>query len=158
RPEIDERARRPEMAPEEEYHHIDVARQLKKLHDRGVSAQIGGHGQREGLAPHWEIWMFVQGGMTPHEALRAATLEGAQYIGLDKDLGSIEPGKLADLVILDANPLEDIRNTEKVGKVILNGRVYDGMTLDQEGNHPKKREPYFWQLQPGAYANPTATP
>ena len=124
--------------------------------DEGVSVQMGAHGQREGLAAHWEIWMMVQGGATPHQALRAATLNGAWYLGLDKDIGSIEPGKLADLAVLDANPLEDIRNSEKVGLVVLNGRVYDAATLDQRGNHPKKREPFYWQRERPAFASASA--
>lgn len=95
--------------------------------------------------------MFVQGGMTPAEALRAGTIDGARYIGMDKDIGSIEAGKLADLVVLDANPLEDIHNAESVSLVMLNGRLYDGTTLDQVGNHPKKREPFFWERQAPAF-------
>jgi imidazolonepropionase-like amidohydrolase len=95
------------------------------------------------------MWMLNQGGLTPMETLRAATLAGAQYLGMDKDVGSIEPGKLADVVVLDKNPLEDIHNTESIALVIQNGRVYDGRTLDELGNHPKKREPFFWQ-RPGS--------
>lgn len=155
---IDAVARRPAggLAPEDDYNHFNTARSVKELMDEGVSVQMGAHGQREGLAAHWEIWMMVQGGMTPHQALRAATLNGAQYLGLDKDIGSIEPGKLADLAVLDANPLEDIRNSEKVGLVILNGRVYDAATLDQRGNHPKKREPFYWQRERPAFSSTSA--
>ncbi len=145
---VDERSRRRITAPDEEYSHIRNAEVAKKLSDAGVSVQLGAHGQREGLAAHWEIWMFAQGGMTPLEALRSATLRGAQYLGMDKDIGSLEPGKLADLVILSANPLEDIRNTTSIEEVVQNGRVYDGKTMDEAGARPKKHEPFFW-LQPG---------
>ena len=78
----------------------------------------------QGLGPHWEMWAFVQGGMTPLEAIRVATLYPAETLGLDKDLGSIEAGKLADFVVLDANPLEKIENSETVSLVVKNGRAY----------------------------------
>ncbi len=119
-----------------------------------MGVQLGAHGQREGLAAHWELWMFVQGGMTPHEALRAGTLNGARYLGLDKDIGSLEPGKLADLVVLYANPLEDIKNAARIALVVLNGRVYEGKRLDQVGNHPQKRPPFFFELAAPAFAAP----
>jgi imidazolonepropionase-like amidohydrolase len=89
--------------------------------------------------------MLGQGGMTPHEALRAATLSGAEYIGLDGDLGSLEPGKLADLIVLERNPLEDLRNSESVQYVMLNGRLYDARTLAQLGNHPAPAPEATWQ-------------
>ena len=76
--------------------------------------QVGAHGQREGLGAHWEMWMFVQGGMTPHEALRGGTLNGARYLGLDGDVGSLEKGKLADLAVLSKNPLSNTRATSSV--------------------------------------------
>ena len=145
---IDSRARRRTMAPDDEWNHIDNARIVKRLSDAGVSIQLGAHGQREGLGAHWEIWMFVQGGMTPLQALRAATLNGAHYLGLDKDIGSLEPGKLADLIVLDANPLENIRNTESVRTTIVNGRVFDAATMNEVGNHPRARQP-FWFETPG---------
>jgi imidazolonepropionase-like amidohydrolase/Tol biopolymer transport system component len=148
---IDARSRRRPTAPEEEYNHIEEARLAKQLADQGVGVNLGAHGQREGLAAHWEIWMLVQGGMTPHQALRSATLTGAHYLGLDRDLGSLETGKLGDLIVVDGDPLADIRSSEKVWRVIQNGRVYDGATLDQLGNHPKKRQPMYFQLPQPAF-------
>lgn len=128
---LDPASRRRTMAPEEEYNHINISRVAKMLLDRGVRVQLGAHGQREGLAAHWELWMFVQGGMTPHEALRAGTLNGAWYIGMDEHLGSLTSGKLADLVILEQNPLEDIRNSEHIRFTMVNGRLYDARTMNE---------------------------
>ena len=147
RPILDARSRRRPMAPDEEYNHIQAASVAKKLSDAGVRVTLGAHGQREGLAAHWEIWMFVQGGMTPHEALRAATLNGAWYIGLDAHLGSIEPGKLADLVVLEENPLADIRHSESIRFTMLNGRLYDARTLDEIAPRARKRAPFFFERE-----------
>ena len=108
--------------------------------------QLGAHGQREGLGAHWELWMFVQGGMTPLQALHAATLNGAWYLGLDKEIGSLEPGKLADLIVLDSNPLENIRNSESVRYTIVNGRIFDAATMNEIGNHPRTRQPFWFQV------------
>src|SRR3546814_12409401 len=88
------------------------------LADRGVPVSIGAHGQQQGIAAHWEMWSFVRGGMTPLEALQAATSVPAMALGF-KDIGTLEPGKLADLVILDADPLADIRHSDDVDKVML---------------------------------------
>ncbi len=131
RARVDARARRPTMAPEEEYNHILAARVVKQLHDAGVGIQVGAHGQREGLAAHWEMWMFEQGGMTPLEALRAGTWNGAKHLGLDGDLGSIEVGKLADLAIIDCNPLADLRCSINVSHVVLGGRLYNASDMAQ---------------------------
>ena len=142
---IDARSRRRTKAPEEEYNHINAASVCKKLSDVGVKINLGAHGQREGLAAHWELWMFVQGGMSEHEALRSVTLNGAWYVGLDRDIGSIEPGKLADLVVLEKNPLENIRNSHSVRLTMINGRLFDAATMDELGNHPKKRAKFFFE-------------
>ncbi len=142
---IDSRSRRRLMVPDDEWEYQEVARSAKDLIDRGGKVQIGAHGQRQGLGAHWELWMFVQGGMTNLEALRSATLSGAEYLGLDKDLGSLEVGKLADLLVLDKNPLEDIRNSESINSVMINGRLYDAWTMDEIGNHPKPRANFFWE-------------
>ncbi|RMH18101.1 MAG: amidohydrolase [Acidobacteria bacterium] len=142
---VEPRARRPFKAPLEEYNHFRIAEGCKALADRGVKINVGAHGQREGLGAHWEIWMLVQGGMTPHQALRAATLNGAEYIGMGRHLGSLEAGKLADLAVLETNPLDDVRNSESVSHVMVNGRLYDARTMDEIGNHPKKRGRFFWE-------------
>jgi len=141
---VDARSRRRTLPPEEEWNHFANASIAKRLNDRGVSVQLGAHGQREGLGAHWELWMFVQGGMSPLQALRAATLNGAQYLGLDKDIGSLEPGKLADLIVLDANPLENIRNSESVHYVIVNGRMFDAATMNEVGG--RVRAPFWFDL------------
>ncbi len=142
---LDARARRPTIVPDDEYFHMEVSRSAKALVDRGGRVQLGAHGQLQGLAAHWELWMFAQGGMTNHEVLRAGTLFGAEYLGLDGDIGSLEAGKLADLVVLDANPLDDIRNTETIRLVMVNGRLFDAATMNEVGNHPRERKPFYWQ-------------
>ncbi|MDX2247840.1 MAG: amidohydrolase family protein [Bacteroidia bacterium] len=144
---IDSRSRRRAILPDEEWDggFIENSRGCKKLLDAGGRVQLGAHGQLEGLGVHWELWMFQLGGMTPLEALRAATQHGADYIGMGDQLGSVSKGKLADLVILDANPLENIRNTEQIHYVMLNGRLYDPETLNETGNYDRKRLPFYWE-------------
>lgn len=149
---VDARSRRRLMADEDDWHHIDVSRSVKAIVDAGGKAQLGAHGQLQGLGAHWELWMLVQGGMTPLEAIRCATISGASYIGLDRELGSLEVGKLADLIVMDKNPLENIRNSESIRLVMQNGRLYDAATMDERGNHPSSRAPFYWEggTDPGA--------
>ena len=122
---VDARSRRRLLIPEEEWNHIAISKSAKAIAEAGGRVQLGAHGQLQGLGAHWELWMLAQGGMTPMEALRSATLWGAEYIGLGTDVGSLEPGKLADLVVLDADPLDDIQNTERIDMVMKNGFLYD---------------------------------
>jgi Tol biopolymer transport system component len=116
---------------DEEHVFEDHAVALNEIVERGGRVGVGSHGQLQGLGYHWELWSMQSGGMSEHDALRAATLFGAEAIGLDGDLGSIQAGKLADLLVLDANPLDDIRNTNTIRFVMKNGRLYDGNTLDE---------------------------
>ncbi|MFI5251031.1 MAG: amidohydrolase family protein [Bacteroidota bacterium] len=142
---IDPRSRRRMMANEDDFNHIDNSKSVKKAYDAGVKVQLGAHGQLQGLGAHWELWMLAQGGMTPLEAIRCGTLYGAQYIGLDNDIGSLETGKLADLIVMDKNPLDDIRNSESIRYVMLNGRLYDAATMNEIGNHPHERHKFYWE-------------
>ena len=116
---------------EEEYVFRQHAEGVKAIVEAGGIAGVGSHGQLQGLGYHWELWAIQSGGLSGHDALRVATALGAEAIGLEGDLGSIAPGKLADLVVLDANPLDDIRNTNRIRYVMKNGRLYDADTLDE---------------------------
>lgn len=148
RPLLDARAIRRETAPEEDFNVIQVAKTATELQRAGVPVNIGAHGQREGLAAHWEMWMLVLGGMTPLEAIRAATLNGAAYLGMEKEIGSIEAGKLADLVVIDGNVLADIRHSDRVTHVVINGRVYDAQTMNEVGARQKPRRPFYFERHP----------
>lgn len=143
---VDARARRRLKAADNlDFNHVAIARGAKALADAGVVVNVGAHGQREGLGAHWEVWMLVQGGMTPHQALRAATLNGARYLGLDADLGSLEAGKLADFVVVAGDPLADVRQSVKVRYTAVNGRLYDAATMDELEPRRARRGPFWWE-------------
>lgn len=144
---IDSRSRHRTMAPDKEYEngHILVSRTAKALTDAGVKVNLGAHGQLQGLGAHWELWMLQQGGMTNMEALKAATINGANYLGMDDQIGSLKAGKLADLVVLDKNPLEDIQNSNSVVYTMVNGRLYDAATMNEIGNKEEKRTKFYWE-------------
>ena len=140
--------RRP-TAPEELYNHIAVGEMTKQMNELGVPVVIGAHGQLAGLAAHWEMWMMVQGGFSPWEALRGATIDGARYFGMDADLGSIEVGKLADLFIIDGDVLADIRVSQNVTHTMLNGRLYDASNMNQLAPDQVERAPLFFEQEGG---------
>lgn len=128
-------SRRRQKAPLEDYNHIKVAEIAKQVVEDGGLVQAGGHGQLNGIDTHWELWSFVQGGMTPMQALECGTIKGARYLGLDKDLGSIEVGKLADIIVFErgADPSREIRDSEKIAMVMANGRLFDAATMQERG-------------------------
>jgi len=144
---IDSRSRHRTMIPEEEYQNgpVLVSKTAKTLSDAGVKVNLGAHGQLQGLGAHWELWLLQMGGMSNMEALQAATINGAHYLGMDKEIGSLETGKLADLIVLDKNPLEDIHNSNTIIYTMVNGRLYDSETMNEIGNHPKERGKFYWE-------------
>ena len=135
---------------EEEHVFADHAVFVKDLVEAGGIAGVGSHGQLQGLGFHWEMWSMVRGGMSPMEALSAATINPARYLGLDRDIGSLEVGKLADLVIVADNPLEDIRRSDGITHVMLNGRLYATPTLAETLTGDSRLQPLYWQNRPEA--------
>jgi len=124
----------------------EVARSAKRASQAGVLVNAGSHGQIHGIGLHWELWLLAEGGMTPLEVLRTATMNPARTLGIDAQLGSIEPGKLADLIVLDGNPLENIRNSSTVRYTMVNGRLFDALTMNEIGNYDRPRTRFYWEL------------
>ena len=121
-----------------------LAAEDNKLIKAGGRICIGSHGQFQGLGYHWEMWSLASGGVSNMEVLRSATIRGAEAIGLAQDLGSIEAGKLADLVVLNQNPLDDIHNTDTIQFVMKNGELFQGDTLNQIYPVEKPLAPLWW--------------
>ncbi|MEQ8330431.1 MAG: amidohydrolase family protein [Longimicrobiales bacterium] len=142
---LDEITRRvSRWARSDEYAFDEAAAQAAKIKRAGGLVGVGAHGELQGLGYHWEMWSLAAGGMTPREVLEAATIDGAEIIGIAQDLGSLEVGKLADLVVLDANPLENVRNTNTVRWVMKNGELYEGDTLTRVWPSRRELTPFWW--------------
>ncbi len=131
-------------ARDDEYGFAEAAAQAAKIQRAGGLVGVGGHGELQGLGYHWEMWSLAAGGMTPREVLQAATIDGARIIAFDEDLGSLEVGKLADLIVLERNPLENIRNTNTIRWVMKNGELYEGDTLTRIWPTRRELEPFWW--------------
>ena len=141
--EIDSRAERRPWVRDNQHVFPRLAADAAKIIRAGGRVGLGGHSQMDGLGAHWELWALASGGMSSLEALRIGTIYGAEAIGFQKDLGSLEPGKLADLIVLDKNPIENIKNTESIAMVMKNGRLYQGDDLTERWPR-QRRLPEFW--------------
>ncbi len=132
-------------APDWAFVDDNAAREARKLAQRGVRVSIGAHGQQAGIAAHWELWSFARGGMSPIEALKAGTISSAQSLGMADDIGSLEVGKLADLVILSEDPSVDIQNSDDIVQVMIGGRLYDAATMNEVATGSSQRRSYWWE-------------
>jgi hypothetical protein len=131
------------LRPVTDYSYPLIAQAMADIIAEGGWGAIGSHGEHHGLAPHWEVWMGASA-LGNHGALEVATLHGARFLGADKDLGSIEVGKLADLVVLNENPIQNIRATADIQYVVKGGTLYDGMSLDQLWPNAVPFGPNYW--------------
>ncbi|MBI3981517.1 MAG: PD40 domain-containing protein [Gemmatimonadetes bacterium] len=123
--------RRPRWVLDEEQVFPRHAEFVKRMVEDSARVGVGSHGQLQGLGYHWELWAMASGGLSSHDALRVATIYGAEAIGLAKDVGTLEAGKLADILVLDGDPLENLRNTTSLRYVMKNGRLYEAETLNE---------------------------
>jgi imidazolonepropionase-like amidohydrolase len=134
------------ITDEAEFHHRTVARDAAELQRWGVNVALGAHGQLQGLGPHWELEALGgPGAMSAESALYAATMGGARHLGLDQDLGSLRAGKLADLVVVDRNPLEDLTAAREVSYVMKDGLLYDALSMNQISPTATPRKPMIWE-------------
>ncbi len=129
---LDEKTRYRRWTASQDREYPLIAAQVLKIQRAGGLVGIGSHGEMPGLGYHWELEAYVEGGATPMEALYAATMGSARTIGHAGEIGSLAPGKFADLLVLERDPRQDIRNTRSLVQVMKNGRLYDAATLDQQ--------------------------
>jgi Tol biopolymer transport system component len=139
--------RRPGWFMDEEHVFKKHAEFMKDLIEADGIAGVGSHGQLQGLGYHWELWAVASGGMKNIDALKIATIKGTEALGLDTDLGSLEKGKIADILIMAKNPLDNLRNTNTLTHVVKNGIVYDANTLDEVAPVSKKADAFNWQTK-----------
>ena len=135
--------RRRTLRPETDYPFSMIAQGLADIIAEGGYGAIGGHGEHHGINAHWEVWMTASA-LGPVGALKVASLHGAYFLGAQQDLGSLETGKLADLIVLDSNPLEDIRNTADMAFVMKGGVLYEADTLNEVWPRSTPFGPYYW--------------
>jgi imidazolonepropionase-like amidohydrolase len=95
------------------------------LHRAGIAIVPGSDTGLVGYGLHRELELYVQAGMTPLQAIQSATIVSARAMNLDRDSGTVEPGKRADLILVDGNPIANISDIRKVSRVVANGRLYD---------------------------------
>ncbi len=131
------------LRPTTDYTFPLVAQAVADVVAEGGHGAMGSHGEHHGLAPHWEVWM-LSSALGNAGALEMASMGGARFLGADKDLGSIEVGKIADLMVLNSNPLDNIRNTKDAQYVMKQGVLYDAMTLDQLWPRAVPYGPRYW--------------
>ena len=139
------RLRRPGFYWPDDHYAAQMGKTMKKLYDRGITMQMGAHGNMMGLGAHWEMELFTHGSFSNYDAIEIATINGFKHHGLDHILGSIEPGKLADMVIMTKNPLENIRNTRSIEYVVKNGVIYSGRDASRVYPNPKQAEKLYFK-------------
>ncbi|MET7332214.1 amidohydrolase family protein [Nonomuraea sp. NPDC005650] len=126
---------------------LAVSRSVDRLDRAGVRINAGSHGEIPGLAMHWEMALLAAGGMPAHRVLRTATINVAESLGVDHQIGSLEPGKLADLIVLRESPLDDIGNSTTVAMTMVNGRLHDAYSLDELAPRPRPRTRFYWETR-----------